>query len=87
MKNLKMFQLLQQESRGRNFSSRRRRERTPTLSPEPGLKRRRQRSPSVECDELRRLRELKKIQELVVKEDEKYVKEPLDPNLFEWDDK
>merc|ERR1712166_692603 len=30
---------------------------------------------------------MKEIQHLVVKEDEKYVAEPLDPNLFCWDDK
>ena len=30
---------------------------------------------------------MKEIQDLVVKEEEKYVAEPLDPNLFEWDDK
>ena len=36
---------------------------------------------------MRRLRELKEVQELTVKEDEKYVKEPLDPKLFEWDTK
>ena len=27
------------------------------------------------------------MQELTVKEDEKFVKEPLDPKLFEWDEK
>ena len=64
----------------------RRRERTPTLSPDPkSRKKRKERSPSPECDELKRLRKLKEIQELVVKEDEKYVKEPQDPNQFEWD--
>lgn len=36
---------------------------------------------------MRRLRELKEMQELTVKEDEKYVKEPLDPKLFEWNSK
>ena len=30
---------------------------------------------------------MKEIQDLVVKDSEKYVVEPLDPNLFAWDDK
>ena len=62
----------------------RRKERTPTLSPSP-KRARKEKSPSPECDELKRLRKLKEIQELVVKDSEKYVAEPLDPNLFEWD--
>ncbi len=76
-----------QERRGKHFLDDRRRDRTPTLSPSPkrGQKRRKTRSPSPECDELKRLRKLKEIQELVVKDSEKYVKEPLDPSLFEWD--
>ena len=59
-------------------------------TPTPEREKRRKgdkRTPSPECDELRRLRELKEMQELTVKEDEKYVKEPLDPKLFEWDTK
>merc|ERR1739836_253657 len=38
-------------------------------------------------EELKRLKKMKQIQDLVVKEEEKYVAEPLDPELFEWDDK
>merc|ERR1711976_783826 len=40
-----------------------------------------------ETDELKRLKRMKEIQDLVVKEEEKYVAEPLDPELFEWDNK
>merc|ERR1712223_1280568 len=35
----------------------------------------------------KRLKRMKEMQDLIVKEDEKYVAEPLDPKLFVWDDK
>ena len=47
----------------------------------------RERSPSPETEELKRLKRMKEMQDLIVKEDEKYVAEPLDPKLFVWDDK
>ena len=50
-------------------------------------KRKRERSPTPESMELKQLKRMKEIQDLVVKEEEKYVAEPLDPNLFCWDDK
>ena len=63
--------------------------RTPT--PEREKKRREKedgkRSPSPDCDELKRLKELKDIQELNVKEDDMFVKEPADPSQFEYDEK
>merc|ERR1711920_1085781 len=37
--------------------------------------------------ELKQLKRMKEIQDLVVKEEEKYVAEPLDPAQFMWDDK
>lgn len=78
-----------QESKGKHFldSSRKRarEERTPTLSPSPEPKKKR--SPSPECEELQKLRKLKEIHELVVKDDEKFVAEPPDPSQFEWDGK
>lgn len=52
-----------------------------------GGKKRKSRSPSPETEELKQLKKMKNIQDLVVKESEKYVAEPLDPELFEWDDK
>ena len=48
---------------------------------------RKSRTPSPDTEELKRLKKMKQIQDLVVKEEEKYVKEPLDPDLFEWDPK
>ena len=42
---------------------------------------------SPETEELKRLKRKKEIQDLVVKDEEKYVAEPLDPDLFHWDDK
>merc|ERR1712115_46212 len=51
---------------------------TPSLSPE--------RTPSPECDELRRINKMKEIQGLVVPESEKYVAEPQDPSLFKYDE-
>ena len=50
-------------------------------------KKRKSKSPSPETDELKQLKRMKEIQDLVVKEEEKYVAEPLDPDLFEWDNK
>ena len=47
----------------------------------------RERSPSPETEELKRLKRMKEMQDLIVKEDQKYVAEPLDPKLFVWDDK
>ena len=52
-----------------------------------GTKRKKSRTPSPDTDELKRLKKMKQIQDLVVKEEEKYVAEPLDPDLFEWDPK
>ena len=73
-----------QEKKGEIYNEKERRtERTPTLSPSPKHK---ERSPSPDCPELKKLRELKAIQELVVKDSEKYVAEPPDPKLFEYDE-
>merc|ERR1711997_988886 len=55
------------------------RDSTPSLSPE-------NRSPSPECDELKRINKIKDIQGLIVQESEKYVAEPQDPNLFKYDE-
>ena len=86
----------EREKRGKHF---RNDERTPTLSPSPEReeeKRKKRtrsrsssksRSESPECDELQRLRKLKDIQELKVKDSEKYVAEPQDPKQFEYDSK
>ncbi|XP_059079126.1 protein Son-like isoform X2 [Tigriopus californicus] len=72
----------QQERRGKHFW-REDRERTPTLS--PSLSPKRERLPSPDCEELRRLKKLKAIQEFAVKDDEKYVSVPPDSNDFEYD--
>lgn len=61
---------------------RRRELRTPTLSPSPEA-----RSPSPECEELKRLKMLKEIHELVVRNDEMFVAEPADPRNFEYDER
>lgn len=63
------------------------RDRTPTLSPSPSPKteRARDRLPSPDCEELRRLKKLRAIQELAVEDNEKYVAEPPDRNDFEYD--
>ncbi|CAB4066218.1 SON [Lepeophtheirus salmonis] len=89
------LQLLQkkaedQERKGRHYldDRRRTRESTTCLKNKDYHRRSkidRKQSQSPECEELKRLKRLKEIQELVVKEDEKYVDEPPDPNLFEWD--
>ena len=50
-------------------------------------RRKRDRSPTPESMELKQLKRMKEIQDLVVKEEEKYVAEPLDPAQFMWDDK
>eukprot|EP00095_Tigriopus_kingsejongensis_P003437 maker-scaffold110_size354795-snap-gene-2.25 protein:Tk03437 transcript:maker-scaffold110_size354795-snap-gene-2.25-mRNA-1 annotation:"conserved hypothetical protein" len=70
-----------QERKGRHYLERAK-ERTPTLSPSP-----KRRSPSPDCEELRRLKKLKAIQELVVMDSEKYVAVPPDRNDFEYDDR
>merc|ERR1712141_949815 len=54
------------------------RDSTPSLSPE--------RSPSPECEELRRINKMKEIQGLIVQDSEKYVAEPQDPSLFKYDE-
>ncbi|XP_040571096.1 uncharacterized protein [Lepeophtheirus salmonis] len=79
-----------QERKGRHYldDRRRTRESTTCLKNKDYHRRskiERKQSQSPECEELKRLKRLKEIQELVVKEDEKYVDEPPDPNLFEWD--
>ena len=71
-----------QEKRGRHFLDDKRREPVASTS-----KKRKSRSPTPETEELKRLKRMKEIQDLVVKEEEKYVAEPLDPELFEWDNK
>ena len=45
------------------------------------------RSSSPETNEAKTLKRLKDIQDLVVKESEKYVADPPNPDLFEWDEK
>lgn len=75
-----------QEKRGRHYLENDKR-RDPKPSTSSVSKKRRSRSPSSETEELKRLKKMKEIQDLVVKESEKYVAEPLDPSLFEWDDK
>ena len=77
--------LILQEKRGRHFLDDKR-ERDAKIAAEKA-KKRKSRTPSPESEELKRLKRMKEIQDLVVKEEEKYVAEPLDPNLFEWDDK
>ena len=73
-----------QEKRGRHFLDDTNRRFEPVASTS---KKRKSRSPTPETDELKRLKRMKEIQDLVVKEEEKYVAEPLDPELFEWDNK
>ena len=72
------------EKRGRHFldDTRPRDQQRPSTS---GTKRRKSRSPTPDTAELKRLKKMKQIQDLVVKEEDKYVSEPLDPDLFEWD--
>ena len=75
-----------QEKRGRHFLDDGRKEKE-AADKASSSKKRKSRSPSPETEELKRLKRMKEIQDLVVKDSEKYVVEPLDPNLFFWDDK
>ena len=72
-----------QEKRGRHLLD----DTRPRDPKDSGSKKRKSRSPSPETEELKRLKRMKEIQDLVVKDEEKYVAEPLDPDLFHWDDK
>jgi hypothetical protein len=69
-----------QEKRGRHFlAPDRKKPRTPSKSPE--------RDSSPETHEAQTIQKLKDIQELVVKDSEKFVAEPPNPDQFEWDEK
>merc|ERR550532_2956307 len=74
------------EKRGRHFLDDTRKRDLQRASTS-GTKRRKSRSPTPDTEELKRLKKMKQIQDLVVKEEDKYVAEPLDPDLFQWDDK
>ena len=76
-----------QEKRGRHFLHDERKREPSTSKGASSSKKRKSRSPTPDCEELKRLKRMKEIQDLVVKEEEKYVAEPLDPDLFEWDGK
>ncbi len=68
-----------QERKGRHFlAPEKRRPRTPT--PED-------RDSSPETSEALTIKRLKEIENLVVKDSEKYVAEPMNPDMFEWDEK
>lgn len=75
-----MVLFLFQEKRGRHFlAPDRPKRRSPSKSPI--------RDSSPETEEAKTLKKLKDIQDLVVKDEEKYVAEPLNPDMFEWDEK
>ena len=71
------------ERRGKHYLDRRR-DREPKPVPRSSKK---SRSLTPESDELKRLKEMKAITSLVVKDSEKYVAEPADPSEFEWNNK
>ena len=74
-----------QEKRGKHFLDDKKDKEAKILAEKE--RRKRERSPTPESMELKQLKRMKEIQDLVVKEEEKYVAEPLDPAQFMWDDK
>ena len=75
-----LFGFVFQEKRGRHFlAPDRPKRKSPTKSPD--------RDSSPETEEAKTLKKLKDIQDFVVREEEKYVAVPPNPDMFEWDEK
>ena len=72
------------ERRGKHFLDNSNRHHKDDIAGSKRDKKHKSRTPSPESEELRRLKEMRAVTSLEVKESEKYVAEPEDPSQFEW---